>query len=956
MFQNFFSAVLNFLLFLWHYGWWGFLGIIVYFILWPLYLDWRRTRWIQSRKHTLLKIQVPREHEKTPLAAEQMLANIQGVWQPILGFDLYWKGQIQEHISFEIISIGGQIYYIVGVPDDYKDLVISQIHSAYPDAEVEEIKDYSTIFDETKHEMFGFEMNLFKESAYPIRTYPEIEREVKTKEARVDAMEGFTNIMNRISDEEQFWVQVLIRPTVDDQWIKEGEEIIDKLKGEKPEVKAGILSDTLAATQDVIGETVHGTIGTEMEGREGKEAMPFEELPFMVDTEREIVMKVGKNIAKPGYETKIRVIYMGEKDIFSMPRNAQIIGAFQQFKTNNLNAFKPGPFTKGRVGWFELKFWTRWKKRKFLKQFQEREFPYWDRGIVLNTEALATLYHFPEMGVQTPTIHKIDSKRAAAPTNLPIEGSEEDLTLFAKTNFRESKANFGIKDEDRVHHVYTIGKTGMGKTAMLGNMIISDIRRGKGVALVDPHGDLAERILDFVPKERINDVIYFNPSDQDYPVGFNVLENVDPEFRGLVASGLIGIFKKIWAESWGPRLEYILRYTILALLEYPDSTILGILRMLSDKEYRKKVVDTIKDPVVKTFWTTEFANYNDRLRAEAVAPIQNKVGQFVSNPIMRNILGQTKSTINIDEIMEKGKILLINLSKGQIGEDNSALLGAMMVTKMQLAAMRKAHLPEEERKEFYLHVDEFQNFATESFANILSEARKYKLGLVLAHQYVTQMEEVVRDAVFGNVGTMIIFRIGAADAEFIENEVAPTFTELDLVDLNKYDAYVKLGIDGVTSRAFSATTLEPFSDIEGNRKKIIEISRERYGRDREAIEEKIGRWSAAAVESVQEEQGRREKERDRKKRQKARRWGREPRYDDRRRFDRQRDDRRPPERSQRPPRRPKPKPKPETIRTLEEDEKKLKAKGKTYKVLDSSNLDNILEGEEEKAPEIPKEK
>ncbi|MFC1651690.1 type IV secretory system conjugative DNA transfer family protein [Patescibacteria group bacterium] len=970
LFQNFFSAVLGFLSFLWHYGWWGFLGIIIYFILWPLYMDWRRNRWVQSRKHTLLKIQVPRENEKTPLAAEQMFANLQGIWQPIKGFDIYLKGQIQEHISFEIISIGGQVYYIIGVPDDYKDLVISQLHSAYPDAEIEEIKDYSTIFDSTKHNMFGFEMNLFKENAYPVRTYPEIEREIKTKEARIDAMEGLTNIMNRIDNKEQFWVQVLIRPTVDDQWIKEGEDIINKLKGEEPEAKANALSDALSTTQEMIGSTVHDTIsGEEMEnGR--KDDSAFENFPFMVDNEREVVMKVGKNIAKPGYETKIRVLYMGEKDVFSMPRNAQIIGGFQQFKTNNLNAFKPGPFTRGTIGWFELKFWTNWKKRKFLKQFQEREFRYWDRGIILNIESLATLYHLPEMGVQTPSIHKINSKRAAAPSDLSIQDSSDDLTLFARTNFREGKTPFGIKDEDRTRHIYIIGKTGMGKTAMLGNMIISDIQRGKGVALVDPHGDLAERILDFVPKDRINDVVYFNPADQDYPIGFNILENVDPEFRGLVASGLIGIFKKIWAESWGPRLEYILRYTILALLEYPDSTILGILRMLSDKEYRKKVVGTIKDPVVKSFWATEFENYNDRLRAEAIAPIQNKVGQFVSNPIMRNILGQTKSTMDVDKLMDEKKILLINLSKGRIGEDNSSLLGAMMITKMQLAAMRRAHLPEEERKEYYLYVDEFQNFATESFASILSEARKYKLGLTLAHQYITQMEEVVRDAVFGNVGTMVIFRIGAWDAEFVEKEVAPTFTELDLVDLDKYDIYAKLSIEGVTSRAFSATTLEPYSETEGHQEKIINISRERYGRDREEIEDKIGRWSAAAVESAKEDQARREKERERKKRQKARKMGFAPRYNDNNRYDnrrsddRQRYDRRPPQRDSRPPRPRREKPKQGLVRTLEEDEKKLKSEGKNklksegkvYKVLDNKNLDNILEGEDEKAPKIPEEK
>ncbi len=916
-----------------HYGWWGLFGILVYFVLFPLYLDTRRRIWISKQKHTILKIQVPRENEKTPLTAEQMFANIQGMWQPIEGFDLYWKGQVLEHVSWEIVSIGGQIYYLVGVPDNFKDIIISQIHAAYPDAEIEEVKDYTNTFDWNKHDMAGFEFRFFKENAYPIRSYPEIERQVKTEEARIDAMEGLTSIMNRIGEKEQYWIQILTRPTVDDYWIKEGENIINEIKGEKPEVKAGALSNALALTQETISRTVSSTMGVESE-TPSTQKNEFERLPLLIDTEREIVMRVGQKISKPGYECKIRILYMADKDVFSLKtRIPQIVGAFQQFKTNNLNAFKFAEFTKGKIGWFELKFWTNWKKRKFLKQFQQREFSYWDRGIVLNTEELATIYHLPEIHVKVPTIHKITSKRAAAPVNLPIEGSTEDLTIFAQTNFRENKVPFGIKDEDRTRHIYVIGKTGMGKTAMLGNMIISDIRRNKGVALVDPHGDLAERVLDFIPNNRINDVVYFNPSDQDFPIGFNVLENVDPEFRGLVASGLIGIFKKIWAESWGPRLEYILRYTILALLEYPSSTILGILRMLSDSEYRKKVIKTIKDPVVKAFWINEFANYNDRLRAEAVAPIQNKVGQFVSNPIMRNILGQTKSTIDIEEIMDQGKILLVNLSKGRIGEDNSALLGAMLITKMQLGAMRRAYIPEHKRKDFYLFVDEFQNFATESFATILSEARKYRLSLTIAHQYITQMEEEVRDAVFGNVGTMIIFRIGAVDAEFIEQETMPTITAMDLVDLDKYDIYVKLAIDGITSRAFSATTLEPYTDITNNHDKAVRVSRERYGRRREVIEEKIGRWSEATIESVKEERARREKNHKRRSHSRSSQ-----------NFYHHRPDRYSPSR-----------PRPKTSLTFPPREDSIKVEGKSYKVLDTKNIDNILSGESTNIPEVPEE-
>jgi len=422
--------------------------------------------------------------------------------------------------------------------------------------------------------------------------------------------------------------------------------------------------------------------------------------------------------------------------------------------------------------------------------------------------------------------------------------AEEDITFFAETDFRNQKTKFGIKTDDRRRHMYIIGKTGVGKTTLLENMAIQDIRKGHGLGIVDPHGEFAEKMLDFVPAERINDVVYFNPADLDWPVAFNVMEKVDAKYRHLVASGLIGVFKKIWAETWGPRLEYVLRNAILALLEYPGSTLLGIMRMLVDKEYRQKVVDKVKDPVVKSFWVDEFSKYRGNFEVEAISPIQNKVGQFLTNPLIRNIVGQTKSAINIREVMDKGKILIMNLSKGKIGEDASALLGAMLITKIQLAAMSRVDIQEEERRDFYLYVDEFQNFATESFATILSEARKYRLNLVLAHQYIAQMVDQVRDAVFGNVGTMIVFRVGAADAEFLEKEFSPEFSVNDLVSLGFAQIYLKLMIDGFASRPFSAVTLPPIlPEGRSHREKIIKISRERYGRSRQEVEEKILKWS-----------------------------------------------------------------------------------------------------------------
>jgi len=432
---------------------------------------------------------------------------------------------------------------------------------------------------------------------------------------------------------------------------------------------------------------------------------------------------------------------------------------------------------------------------------------------------------------------------------------QADISFFAKTNFRNQDRIFGIKEDDRRRHMYVIGKSGMGKTNLLENLAIQDIKHGKGIAFVDPHGDSAEKLIRAIPANRINDVVYFNPADQDFPIAFNVMERVGEEYRHLIASGLIGVFKKLWADSWGPRLEYILRNAILALLEYPGSTLLGVTRILVDKDYREKVVAKITDPVVRSFWVDEFTKWNDRVLQEVISPIQNKVGAFLTTSLIRNIIGQTTSSFDIRDIMDGQKILILNLSKGRVGEDASALLGAMMITKIQLAAMERVDMPEEERKDFYLYVDEFQNFATESFANILSEARKYRLDLVLANQYITQLDEKVADAIFGNAGTIISFRVGAADAELLEKEFEPVFMMNDIVNLPKYHIYLKLMIDGIAGDAFSATVLPPISLTEtiGNEAKVIANSRERYASSKQDVEDKIRKWSGMLTEAERAE-------------------------------------------------------------------------------------------------------
>lgn len=423
------------------------------------------------------------------------------------------------------------------------------------------------------------------------------------------------------------------------------------------------------------------------------------------------------------------------------------------------------------------------------------------------------------------------------------------VTYFALTNSRGKEIPFGIKRRDRARHMYVIGKTGMGKSTLLENMAIQDIRNGEGMAFIDPHGSTAERIMEYVPAHRVKDVLYFAPFDMEHPVAFNVMEDVGYDKRHLVVSGLLSAFRKIWVDAWSARMEYILSNTLLALLEYDGATLLDVNRMLVSKVFRKKVVENIKDPTVKAFWVEEFATYTDRYTQEATPAIQNKIGQFTNNPLIRNIIGQPNSSFDIRQMMDERKIIIINLSKGKVGEVNATLLGSMLVTKIYLAAMSRADVSAGELaglSSFYFYVDEFQSFANESFADILSEARKYKLNLLIAHQYIEQMEEEVRDAVFGNVGTTVTFRVGPFDAEVLETIFMPQFTKEDLVNLGFAQVYLTLMIDGVGSPPFSATTMPPF-ELPPQRcvAEVIENSRTAFTKPRAEVEQALVEWQAA---------------------------------------------------------------------------------------------------------------
>jgi hypothetical protein len=422
-----------------------------------------------------------------------------------------------------------------------------------------------------------------------------------------------------------------------------------------------------------------------------------------------------------------------------------------------------------------------------------------------------------------------------------------DITPIGTTNFRNKSIPFGIKDKDRLNHIYVIGKTGTGKSTMLLNMAISDIQRGNGIAVIDPHGDLAEKLLDYVPKARIKDVIYFNPADENYIIGFNPLQDIPEGQAHLVVAGLIATFKKIWMDSWGPRLEYILRYALMTLCNYPDATLLDIQPLLTNYLFRAKVLSYCTDQYLLAFWHNEFDKYTPQLRAEAISPVLNKVGLFNAIPQLRNVIGQTITTFNIQDVMDGGKILICNLSKGKLGEDASTILGSVLVNAILLAALNRASIEEQNRKPFYLYVDEMHSFVSLSIAEILAEARKYKLSLFLAHQYIEQIHEKIRFAIFGNVGTMIIFRVGADDAKHLTQEVDPPFGEQDLINLPRYSMYLKLMIDGATSKPFSAETM-PISHYKYSLKEtIIFSSNGQYGKEREVVENEIASRHTSTV-------------------------------------------------------------------------------------------------------------
>jgi len=522
---------------------------------------------------------------------------------------------------------------------------------------------------------------------------------------------------------------------------------------------------------------------------------------------------IKEKITYPGFRVSARIISNSKE---SLKELSDAYGVFTRADANSFYSVRPT-----RLNW-----------NKQLRAARQRLV---SGSQILNIVELATIWHLPSEKIKVPTIVWGTAVLSEPPNNLPVStdlGDEEKQTInfFAKTLFKNRETIFGVKDIDRLRHIWTVGKTGTGKSTMIANMVIDDFKKGRGVAVIDPHGDLCDDILDYIPKSRINDTIYFNPADKEFPIIVNPLEVVNREEAELVVSGLMSIFTKIWENVWSARMEYILRNCFMTLSEVENSTLEDVLRLLSNNSFRNRTLAKINDQSLINFWKDEYEKMPERLQKEAISPIQNKVGQFVTSPLIRRIISPPKSTISLDTVMNERKILIANLSQGRLGEDNAALLGATLITKFQVTAMRRVDVPKEERTPFYLYVDEFQNFATESFVKILSEARKFGLALTLANQYMAQIPPEVQKAILGNAGSLIAFSVGAEDAAIVFKEYAEVFSQNDLINLRNYQIAIKLMIDGHSTRPFLANTLPLPVSRNQNRQKVINVSRERYGK------------------------------------------------------------------------------------------------------------------------------
>lgn len=797
--------------------------LVIFFILAFLYFKKReKERVLGSLDMTLFLVVMPKyelkkeelmkTEEKSLISQmEQIYTNFLYLKKPGF-FEKVFKGS--PRITFEIASqIGGSdISFYVAVPKFLETAFEKYVQGVYPRALVEKIPQDYTIFEPAGNTAGSF-LRLSEPAIFPINTYQNLEK---------DPLAAITNTLSKIAPDEGAAIQMIIRPLPQQNWRKMGDKVLSKIR-EGESIKAAISEVSRSKTIELLIDIINVFTGSsaKQKGKEGLEEFKSKQPEVDERTIQAIQAKTQKQV----FETNIRLVASAK----TKERAEEILGhlesAFGQFSLSAFNSFKARSVKKGAL-------------RKLIYDFSFRNFEPAQKNI-LNIEELTSIYHFPTHYIETPYIKAAKSGIAPPPAELPEKG----VVTLGKVTFRGEEKNvaFATKD-DRRRHFYLVGQTGTGKSSLLREIIRQDIEAGEGVGVIDPHGELIDAALANIPKERIEDVVLFEPFNLDRPTGLNMLEYETPEQKDFAVQEMIAIFHKLFPpEMIGPMFEHYMRNAMLALMADRETpgTLVEIPRIFTDEQFMEQKLQKVTDPMVRSFWLREWKQTTGATKSDMLGYVVSKVGRFVENEMMRNIIGQSHCGFDLAKIMDERKIFLANLSKGLTGEVNSSLLGLILVSKMQMAAMRRARIPEEERKDFYLYIDEFQNFTTDSVATILSEARKYRLNLILAHQYIPQLTQEIRNAVLGNVGTVGAFRIGADDAELLEKQFEPEFSRFDLVNLDNFNLIIKMMIENKISSPFKLQTIIPQKGNPEIVKPIKELSRLKYGREKALVEAEI---------------------------------------------------------------------------------------------------------------------
>ncbi len=792
------------------------LGVVFFFYFYCL-----RRKQLQEEK-SVLAITLPRDNEATPFAAEQLFSALHGILKP--WYLRLWCGQ--EHLSFEIFSRGDVISFYVWCHSRLKDLVEKQIYAQYPDAEIEETEPYLLPYKTSSesHCLSVAELKLTKHFSYPIKTFKDF--------INSDPLAGVTNALTKLGGGEAL-IQLLVKPA-GSSWQKKGYEVARAIRERK---ENGLITPLLNELATILIDVIQGLF-SRRRPVQSVEGLSVEH----TETEKMILDAIEGKIAKLGFYFKLSVVCSGRSKEESNRLLQNVLAAFKQYNIGGLNGFKR------RIVW---------SKQRFMHQLNSRYFPVSNFFCgILNIEELSSLWHMPNKDIGTPGIKWSGAKKAP----IPSLASEEGIVLV-KSRFRGEARAVRIKPYDEAAHIWVVGKTRTGKTTCIKGQALQHIEKGDGVILIDLHGDLYQETLGLMPKERKEDLYLVDLSDTEYPVGFNMLElkRHTPEEKVLIIDELVGVFRKIFADNWGPSTDDVFRMSASAVIDYGEGTILDMLQMISNESFRRKVIPHIKSQVVRDYWANSFSSLDRRTKSAIVNPPLNKLRRFLGNESILNIVGQAKSTFDIRKIMDKGKILLVNLAKGVVGEENAVLLGAMLVSKIQLVAMSRVDLEPPKRKQCFIYLDEFQNFVTEGIATLLSESAKYGVTLILANQYPSQLREDIRRAVLGNVGTLICFQLSAEEAENIAKEFEPTITANDLVNLDRFNCYVKLRVDAKATKPFSGVTIpwpkEPDKKLAD---KMRKASRKKIARKREEVEKEIQR--RLIKESIQENREQKAKE------------------------------------------------------------------------------------------------